>query len=114
MEGSRSGDRASACLAAGLASYALGVPQAEIIGDRRGSAEAAWARQVAMYLCHVAFELSLARVAAAFGRDRSTVAHACHTIEDRRDDDEFDAWIAALEAALRDAPEPMRYAPEVA
>ncbi len=61
-----------------------------------------------MYLCHVAFELSLARVAVAFGRDRSTVAHACHMIEDRRDEIRFDIWIGGLEAMLRDAPEPGR------
>ena len=50
-----------------------------------------------MYLCHTAFERSLARVAIAFGRDRSTVAHACHAIEDRREDPHFDDWIDALE-----------------
>lgn len=102
----RADDVAAARLAAGVASYGLGVEQTEILEGRRGSAEAAFARQIAMYLCHVAFELSLARVAVAFGRDRSTVAHACHNIEDRRDQEEFDLWIAALEAMLRDAPSP--------
>jgi len=97
-------DEAAAKLAAGAASYALAVPIEEIVGDTRGSAETAFARQVAMYLCHVAFELSLARVAIAFGRDRSTVAHACHTIEDRREDETFEAWISDLEGMLRDAP----------
>jgi chromosomal replication initiation ATPase DnaA len=50
--------------------------------------------------------MSLARVAIAFDRDRSTVAHACHIIEDRRDDPEFDAWIESLEDALRETPPP--------
>ncbi|MDX2274671.1 MAG: helix-turn-helix domain-containing protein [Hyphomonadaceae bacterium] len=99
-------DEAAARLAAGVASYGLDVPVEEIIGGARGSSNAALARQVAMYLCHVAFELSLARVAAAFGRDRSTVAHACHQIEDRRDQPGFDQWIAALEDMLREAPAP--------
>lgn len=99
-------DEAAARLAAGLASYALGVPLDDIVRPRRGNSGAAFARQVAMYLCHVGFELSLARVAAAFGRDRSTVAHACHVIEDRREDEAFDDWIAALEAMLCDAPPP--------
>ena len=53
---------------------------------------------------HVAFELPLSRVALAFGRDRSTAAHACHRIEDRRDDRAFDDYMDALEAALRTAP----------
>lgn len=97
------GDKAAARLAAGLASFALGVGVQDIVDRKRGSAAVAFARQVAMYLCYVAFELSLARVALAFGRDRSTVAHACHIIEDRRDEAQFDLWIGALEATLREA-----------
>jgi len=102
----RAADAASAQLAAGVASYALGAPEADILELRRGPAATAFARQVAMYLCHTGFELSLARVAAAFGRDRSTVAHACHAIEDRRDEPHFDLWIGALEAMLKRAPAP--------
>lgn len=108
MLAKRADDSAAAFLAAGVAAYALGVPRDEIVDDARGSASIAFARQVAMYLCHVGFELSLARVAAAFGRDRSTVAHACHAIEDRRDESQFDLWISSLEAMLRDAPAPGR------
>ncbi|MBY0562863.1 MAG: chromosomal replication initiator DnaA [Hyphomonadaceae bacterium] len=104
----RTDDVAAARLAAGVASYGLGVAQDAILDPKRGSAEAAFARQVAMYLCHTAFELSLARVAVAFERDRSTVAHACHAIEDRRDEAGFDAWLCNLEAMLRDAPRPGR------
>jgi chromosomal replication initiation ATPase DnaA len=99
-------DTAAARLAAGVASYGLDVPLDEIVGEGRGPASVAFARQVAMYLCHVSFEFSLSRVASSFGRDRSTVAHACHLIEDRRDNPDFDAWIGALEAMLRGAPPP--------
>lgn len=102
----RTSDAASARLAASITSYALDIPVQEIIEERRGSARAAFARQVAMYLCHIAFEFSLARVANAFGRDRSTVAHACHSIEDRRDEARFDQWIAELEETLRETPAP--------
>lgn len=102
----RAADRASAQLAAAMVSYALGVDQADIAAETRGNAQAAFARQVAMYLTHVGFELSLNRVAAAFERDRSTVGYACHRVEDRRDDPDFDAWIGAMEAALREAPSP--------
>jgi len=105
-------DRTAARLAADVASYALKVPVEEILERRRGTNAAAFARQVAVYLCHVGFELSLARIAAAFGRDRSTVAHACHAIEDRRDEPQFDLWIAGLENMLRAAPPFEHVAPE--
>lgn len=106
----RVGDRAAARLAADVASYALGVPVAQILDGRRGPAEVAFARQVAIYLCHVGFELSLGRIAAAFDRDRSTIAHACHAIEDRREDAHFDLWIGGLEAVVQQAPPPPRRA----
>lgn len=97
-------DGARARLAADAASFALGLSAEEVLEGKRGCAQVAFARQVAMYICHTSFELSLARVAAAFQRDRSTVAHASRAIEDRRDDPSFDRWISDLEAMLRDAP----------
>lgn len=103
----RVADVAAAQLAAGVAAYGLGLSEADILCRKRGSHAVAFARQVAMYLCHVGFELSLARVAIAFDRDRSTVAHACHAIEDRREEAQFDLWIGALEALLRNAPPPL-------
>lgn len=101
-------DRARARLALQTVAYALGVPADEIDQPTRGAARAALARQVAMYLTHVAFELSLQRCAQAFGRDRSTAAYACHRIEDRRDEPEFDAFLDDLEACLRAAPPPAK------
>lgn len=106
--GDKRADEAAARLAAGVASYGLDVPQDEIMGGPRGRAAAAFARQVAMYLCHVGFQMSLARVAVAFGRDRSTVAHACHAIEDRREEPQFEFWISGLEALLQNPPPPGR------
>lgn len=99
-----SDDVARARLAQSAAAYAFGVTQQDVEAPTRRSREAALARQAAMYLAHVAFELPLSRVAQAFGRDRSTAAHACHRIEDRRDDREFDAWMDALEESLRATP----------
>ncbi len=99
-------DGAAARLAASFASYATGVELHEVLSPSRGAAAAAFARQLAMYLTHVAFTMSLSRVANAFGRDRSTASHACHVVEDRRDDPDIDAWIEALESALREAPSP--------
>lgn len=63
----------------------------------RGEAPVARARQVAMYLAHVAFGLSLTEVGDLFERDRSTVAHACRVIEDHREIPEFDQAMDLLE-----------------
>jgi hypothetical protein len=100
------GDAARARLATEMAGFALGVPVGTINSRSRGCSPVAFGRQLAMYLCHVAFEMSLTRVAHAFRRDRSTVGHACHLVEDRREDPQFDAWVNALEAALRETPAP--------
>ena len=53
-----------------------------------------------MYLANVAFGLGYAQVGAGFGRDRTTVRHACAKIEDARDCAGFDAGLCVLEAAL--------------
>ena len=66
----------------------------------RRSPRTAFARQVAMYLAHVVCGLSLTEVGALFARDRTTVAHACGIVEDRRDDPELDRRIEHLERAV--------------
>ena len=99
----REQDAARARLAVGLVAYGLSQSTNAILKEGRGTAQAAFARQIAMYSVYVAFGLSLSRVAIAFGRDRSTVSHACHQIEDRRDNPDFDTWLDALEQALRQA-----------
>jgi chromosomal replication initiation ATPase DnaA len=73
---------------------------AEIRAEQRGRAAAAFARQTAMYLAHVHFGLTLSQVGRNFGRDRTTVAHACACIEDRREDPKVESVLACLEAAL--------------
>jgi hypothetical protein len=98
-------DLARARFACEAVAFALGCDEA-MLGERRGNAATSSSRQVAMYLTHVAFGLSLQRVAVAFARDRSTVAHACHVVEDRRDDASFDDLLDQLEASLRAAPTP--------
>lgn len=70
-------------------------------GARPRPRAAAFARQVAMYLAHVGFGISMAEVGKAFGRDRTTVVHACHVTEDRRDDPRFDVLLDHLEQAAR-------------
>tara|TARA_R110002072_G_scaffold206513_1_gene364245 strand:- start:1185 stop:1535 length:351 start_codon:yes stop_codon:yes gene_type:complete len=86
--------------------YAFNVSPDEMTAPTRRSSSVAFARQVAMYLAHVSFELSLTRVAESFGRDRTTAAHACHVVEDRRDDPEFDERLDQLEGFLRAVPDP--------
>lgn len=72
-----------------------------ILHHSRCRASAARARQVAMYLSHVVLGQSLLDVGRAFGRDRTTVSHACSLIEDQRDDPTFDAQLDCFEAILK-------------
>jgi chromosomal replication initiation ATPase DnaA len=81
--------------------HAFGVPQIEFWRLTRGQPHVALARQVGMYLAHVSFELSLTEVGVLFTRDRTTVAHACSVVEDRRDDPRFDRTIDLLEGTVR-------------
>lgn len=81
-------------------SLAFDIPASALRARTRGRARVAFARQVAMYLAHVAYGQSLTEVGNLFGRDRTTVAHACGVIEDRRDDPGFDRSMDRLEAAL--------------
>ena len=99
-----SADRERAVLVIHLVAFATGVPAREIAAPGRCAATVADARQLAMYLAATGFSWTLARVGAAFGRDRSTVSHACRRVEDRRDDPAFDARVDELEACLRAAP----------
>jgi hypothetical protein len=54
-------------------------------------------RQISMYVCHVALQIPLSDIGDAFARDRTTVGHACHVVEDRRDDPAFDEFVSAVE-----------------
>ncbi|WP_411035122.1 helix-turn-helix domain-containing protein [Shinella sp. BYT-45] len=67
---------------------------------RDGRRSTCHVRQVAMYVCHVVLRLSLSDIGAAFGRDRTTVGHACNVVEDRRDDAAFDAFVSAVERVV--------------
>ncbi|HEV7255437.1 MAG TPA: helix-turn-helix domain-containing protein [Mesorhizobium sp.] len=54
-------------------------------------------RQIAMYVAHTLLGLSMKEVGRGFGRDRTTVLHACHLIEDMREDAEFDRHVTLIE-----------------
>lgn len=95
----------AASLIEGLVASAFGIAGGDLTAPARGTASVAVARQVAMYLAHTQLRLSLTLAGDFFGRDRTTAAHACRRVEERRDDPRFDAIIACLERAIAVWPE---------
>jgi chromosomal replication initiation ATPase DnaA len=70
----------------------------------RGVAPVAFTRQIAMYLTHVVLGRPLTAIGEFYGRDRTTVSHACGLVEDLRDLPDFEERMCRLEdciAALR-------------
>lgn len=57
-------------------------------------------RQIAMYLSHVVLSVPYQTIATAFGRDRTTVVHACSVVEDRRDDAGYDRFVEQCERCI--------------
>jgi len=92
-------DRAGWCLLRFVAA-ARGVATRQLLLPSRGEADVALARQLAMYLMHVVLGRVYHDVGRFFGRDRTTVSHACALIEDLRDDPQFDAEVGRLERRL--------------
>ncbi len=84
-----------------LVAQAYGVALDEICAASRCNSHAAFARQIAMYLVHIVFSLSIGDVAKAFARDRSTVCHAIQRVEALRDDPDLDRTLGWLETLLR-------------
>jgi chromosomal replication initiation ATPase DnaA len=82
--------------------YAVTV--AEMRGPTRGRPLAARARQIAIALARTVFDMSQKQLAVEFGRDRSTVCHACNLIARlREEDEEFDSAMRWMESHLRRA-----------
>jgi hypothetical protein len=79
----------------------FGLDMTALFTPTRGGSRTALARQVAMYLAHIGFELDLETISQVFDRDRSTVSHACHVVEDGRDDIWLDCRLQALELFCR-------------
>lgn len=86
----------------------FGLPPATLMAPTRGAPRTAFARQIAMYVAHVSFGLSFDLIGRTFGRDRTTVSHACGVIEDGRDDIWLDCRMAALELICQSAVESSR------
>lgn len=78
----------------------FGITMSDLNAQTRLSADIAFARQLAMYVAHVRLGLKLGEIGRAFGRDRTTVAHACRVIEDRRDEPAIDFLVDCLERSL--------------
>ena len=79
----------------------FGLELCDLFGPTRGAPRVAFARQVAMYLARTGFELSFATISRVFDRDPTTVSHACHIVEDGRDDIWLDCRLEALELFCR-------------
>ncbi|MCO6048617.1 chromosomal replication initiator DnaA [Mesorhizobium sp. RP14(2022)] len=89
-----------------IAAALFSVSGRELRRGGRRSLPVARVRQIAMYVAHTVLGLSMKEVGRGFGRDRTTVLHACHLVEDMRDEEEFDRHVVLTErvamAAFRD------------
>ena len=67
----------------------------------RGTVRVVRARQISMYLLHTTLSIPYQELGKLFGRDRTTIAHACSVVEDLRDTPAFDDKVAELENVVR-------------
>ncbi|MBX8824537.1 helix-turn-helix domain-containing protein [Ochrobactrum sp. SFR4] len=73
----------------------------DLRSPQRGTCHVARIRQFGMYIAHTMFGLSMSEVAYAFCRERTTVKHACHLIEDMRENEKFDRNVSSFEYLIR-------------
>lgn len=94
--------RQLACLYLVTASIGMthGVPGFAIMAAKRGRARVAVARQKTQYLCHVVFAMDFTKLGVMFLRDRTTIAKACQSIEEIRDNPTHDFALLILESSL--------------
>jgi chromosomal replication initiation ATPase DnaA len=85
----------------------FGVTETDIKNPKRQGRHLRFARQVAMYLSHIIYEMNHTLIGERFAKDRSTISHACKVVEESRDDPVFDMKIIKLENFLRQAPQPL-------
>lgn len=69
----------------------------DIRAMERSRTEISRVRQIGMYVAHVIAGLTMHEVGLGFQRDRTTVAYACHVVEDLRDEPEFENVIRMVE-----------------
>ncbi|HEY4193712.1 MAG TPA: helix-turn-helix domain-containing protein [Mesorhizobium sp.] len=80
-----------------IAAALFSVPSKELRKPGRTPVPVTRVRQICMYVAHVVLRLTMGDVGVGFGRDRTTVVHACQVIEDLRDDPEFDQVVSMIE-----------------
>jgi len=90
----------TACFVVAMVASAFRILPDSIRAGRRGPARVAFARQVAIYLSHTRLGLTYDAAGLAFGRDRTTAAHACRRVEERREDPTLDTILDYLERAV--------------
>jgi len=78
----------------------FGLQVDDLAARTRGQAPVAFARQVSMYCAHTVLGMSLTDAGMLFDRDRTTAAHACRVVEDRRDDPRIDDVINSVESII--------------
>lgn len=89
-------------LAQAVVACAFGVALEEMrMRTRTGPAQEA--RQLAIYLARVVFEISLRELARETGRSPGTALYACRQVENRREEPSFDRTVDFLEHQLRAA-----------
>lgn len=80
-----------------IASALFNVSGKELRRTGRTTLSVARVRQIAMYVGHVVLGLPMGEIGRGFSRDRTTVLHACHLVEDLRDDEDFDRIVSTME-----------------
>lgn len=81
-------------------SQVFDVPRDRLRSRTRDAADVAEARQIMMYLAHVAGAIPMTDIGRLYGRDRTTVMHACSLIEDRRDEPRFNRTLDLVEGIV--------------
>jgi chromosomal replication initiation ATPase DnaA len=92
---------------------AFAVTVDELRAPSRRTADVAFARQSAMYLAHVELRLNYSTTGKLFHRDRTTAAHACQRVEERRDDPAIDRLLHLLEGVCGELARGIVARPEV-
>lgn len=83
----------------------MAVPLGEMRAAMRSQADAAFARQIAMYMAHAVLGMGYSAIGRLCGRDHKTVAYACRVVEQRRDDPAIDRMLHVLTDFCRDMAE---------
>lgn len=74
-----------------------------IFAPTRSSPKDAWARQLTYYFLHTHLGWAQARVADAFTRDKSSIAHGVEQVERQRSHEMFDGWMDRMFAIIEAA-----------